>query len=127
MNHNYRTHKLRNLRRIHGLTQKELSGLLGLKSNSIAKLESGIRHPSSEVLMKLKIIFDKPDKDFIPDILEEALHHLSDGAHKLRNQIIDKTDKKSKRKVELLDAILSRLALHQHKNPSSLHYEGTSK
>jgi transcriptional regulator with XRE-family HTH domain len=51
--------KLKNLRKERNLTQAELSRVLGLSENYIAKVESGVR-PSMETFRKLADFFQVP-------------------------------------------------------------------
>jgi transcriptional regulator with XRE-family HTH domain len=52
--------RLRQLRQLHGLKQKDLAVLLGLSSDAVSKLERDERNPTTETLQKLsgKDIFD---------------------------------------------------------------------
>jgi transcriptional regulator with XRE-family HTH domain len=109
--------RLRQLRRFFALTQTELSKLLGLRSkDTIAKLEAGTRSPSSDLLHKLTVVFDRPIEFFIPKDVERGLEVVAKNTKKMRAEFEEKKDAKSKRKVELLDAIMSRMAVNQHKS-----------
>lgn len=109
--------RLRLLRRAFALTQKDLALLLGLRNgNYITKLENGLRKPSHSILSRLIIIFDKPAKTFIPDIVEQAMIAVHDNTLKMKGKISDRSDKKAVRQLELLNAIMSRMATNQHKN-----------
>jgi transcriptional regulator with XRE-family HTH domain len=108
--------QLRRIRRAFALTQNELAQLLGLRSsNYITKLETGKRRPSHSILSRLTLIFDMPADIFIPDIVEQAIIQVHENTLNMRRDLEHKSDKKSKRKLELLDAIMSRMAVNQHK------------
>jgi transcriptional regulator with XRE-family HTH domain len=117
MNNIFHLRHIRRLRRAFALTQKELAKLLGLRnSNYITKLETGKRKPSHHIISRLTLIFDQPHHIFIPDIVEQAISSVHENTLKMRKELSNKSDKKSKRKIELLDAIMSRMAVNQHKN-----------
>ena len=113
LNH-FRAHRLKAFRKSYRLTQGELGEMVGLSADQIARIESGRRRPSIEALLKIKLIFGKPDEDIIPETFMKAVDHVWFMAQKLRSAILFNTDRRSKRKVELFDAILSRLALFAH-------------
>ena len=122
----FQKRQLRRVRRSFAFTQKDLCKLLGLKStNYLTKIENGLRRPSHHILSRLSLIFDIPVFAFIPDIVEQALAQVHENTQKMREELTSKTDSKSKRKIELLDAIMSRMAVNQHKqiydNPVSDH------
>ena len=115
MNQYFRSHALRSFRRAHNLTQSDLAHLLGLKgTDHVAKMERGEREPSRDVLLKLKLIFGKPEDELVPSVVEEAADALWYAVQELRNRLIGRNDHRSKRKMELLDSISSRLALRPH-------------
>jgi transcriptional regulator with XRE-family HTH domain len=109
--------RLRQLRRFFALTQTELSKLLGLRGkDTIAKLEAGKRSPSSDLLHRLTLVFDRPFDFFIPSDVEKGIQEVAKNTTKMKHSLSEKSDTKSKRKVELLDAIMSRMAVNQHKS-----------
>jgi transcriptional regulator with XRE-family HTH domain len=112
----FKSRQLRRLRRAFAFTQKELGAILGLRQTSyITKLENGLRKPSHHILARLMIIFGKPAEVFIPDIVQRALESVHENTLLMRKELINKSDKKSQRKLELLDSILNRLSTNQHK------------
>lgn len=115
MNQYFRSQALRSFRRAHNLTQADLAHLLGLKSTDhITKMERGEREPSRDVLLKLKLIYGKEESELIPQLVEEAADALWYAVQELKHRLLGRNDNRSKRKMELLDSISSRLALRQH-------------
>jgi transcriptional regulator with XRE-family HTH domain len=111
----FHSRQLRRIRRAFALTQKDLAFLLGIRNtNYITKLENGHRRPSHHILSRLTLIFDAPPHIFIPDIVDQAIASVHENTLRMRKELSDKTDRKSKRKVELLDAIMSRMAVSQY-------------
>lgn len=49
--------RIQNLRRMSGLTQEELADRISISANHLAKIESGIRFPSLDVLAQLSEYF----------------------------------------------------------------------
>lgn len=49
--------RIRDLRRSHGLTMKQLGAMLGLAESTVSQYENGKRNPDNETLLKLGEIF----------------------------------------------------------------------
>jgi transcriptional regulator with XRE-family HTH domain len=107
--------RLRRLRKLFGFTQTELAKLLGLRGKeAIAKIETGKRSPSSELLYRLTLIFDKPLQYFIPTQVKKGEEEVAMKTEEMVKELEGKDDKKSKSKLALLEAINSRMAVNQH-------------
>ena len=109
--------KLRRLRRSYALTQKDLANLLGVKSpDYIAKLEKGLRRPSTGIVMRLVILFDLAITSLFPDVHEEASVELDKLVRSQVQQLAGTSSLRNKRKLEFYEAILSKLALQSFSN-----------
>lgn len=53
------TNRIRELRKAHGLTLKELGAMLGTAESTVSHYERGSRQPDNETLFKLSEIFDE--------------------------------------------------------------------
>ncbi|MFD2253055.1 XRE family transcriptional regulator [Lactococcus formosensis subsp. bovis] len=58
--------KIREFRKIKGLTQKELAGLVGVKNSGISNYEQGIRIPKRDFLFKVANALNVSIDDFFP-------------------------------------------------------------
>jgi transcriptional regulator with XRE-family HTH domain len=114
--HLHRNHgRIRRLRRGFGLSQKDLASLLGQKGRGgIGKLENEAATPTLSVLGKLSVIFDKPMEYFRSDLLERAWSEVADHTIAFKEKLLGKKGGKTERKQELVDAIMSRMAVSQH-------------
>jgi transcriptional regulator with XRE-family HTH domain len=116
MKAHYIHHKARILRKTAGYTQKELATLMGLKANSIAKLENNKRDPSVLSLLKMRFIFDHPDKVIVPQIYQKAAQEVFEAALTLKAIHEGKLSPRSVSKLKQLDQILSRITLSNYAN-----------
>ncbi|MCL2229104.1 MAG: helix-turn-helix domain-containing protein [Firmicutes bacterium] len=50
--------RIKELREFKGVTQKDLSGVLGVRQHTISQFENGVRRPNYETLIALAKYFD---------------------------------------------------------------------
>lgn len=72
--------RLRKMRKVHGLTQKELSKMIGLSVPSIGKIETGKTVPVFETFIKLTEVYaDTAVEDILCDFLDVgSLYRIKD-------------------------------------------------
>jgi len=65
--------RLRGLRRLKRLTQKELAGYLGISVSMLSTIERGEKYPRVELLKKIARVLDVPPEELfvMPDTLQE--------------------------------------------------------
>jgi transcriptional regulator with XRE-family HTH domain len=101
--------KLKNLRKLHNLTQIELSQKLGFSERYIAKIESGVK-PSMEAFKKLADFFDVPIEYLVSDN-EKAPLALLVKNEELLNAFIEvdrMNDEDQKIVLELINAFIAK-------------------
>lgn len=81
---------LRLLRIAHDMTIKELSEKIGLSNIFISQIESGVKNPSSETLIKYCDVFD-----ITPEMLKYFKEENTGGYQKLLLKILKKITKLS--------------------------------
>lgn len=70
--------RLRSLRRLKRLTQKDLAGQLGISVSNLSTIERGDKYPRVEMLKKIARILDVPLEELfvLPDIINQQKHSL---------------------------------------------------
>lgn len=65
--------RLRGLRRLKRLTQKELAGYLGISVSMLSTIERGEKYPRVELLKKIARVLDVPPEELfvMPDTIQE--------------------------------------------------------
>lgn len=96
--------RIREIRKSHGLTQKELGERLGLSYQSIAQWENDLRKPKSETILKIACALGVRYEDIV------GLETFDSGAEfdKQRNEIIEelrKSDSKTLKIIHTTDPI----------------------
>ncbi|MCL5982761.1 MAG: helix-turn-helix domain-containing protein [Firmicutes bacterium] len=68
--------RLRSLRRLKRLTQKDLAGQLGISVSNLSTIERGDKYPRVEMLKKIARILDVPLEELfvLPDIINQQKH-----------------------------------------------------
>lgn len=91
------------------LTQKELAGLLGAKSETqVSRWERSKRKPSLRVVLASQVIFGETPDSMFPLLFSEIEESVMHRAYKLYTSLAGSTSKKSKRKLKLLEDVLRR-------------------
>ena len=62
--------KLHILRQRHGLTTRELAAQLGVSYVQISRIETGVRKPSADLILKIALFFNIPVDQLMRDDLE---------------------------------------------------------
>jgi transcriptional regulator with XRE-family HTH domain len=106
---------VRTLRRSYCLTQKELAFLIGeVGREAIQRLESGRKKLNLKSLHKLSVVFDLKYKEINSKELESFEIEVVDSTIELSKALEGKVDSRNKRKLELLNRLMSKAALSEH-------------
>lgn len=62
---NFNPNKIKELRKVHSITQKQLGDLLGIGDRAVSKWELGLSKPSGQSLICLEKIFNVPVESFL--------------------------------------------------------------
>lgn len=104
-------HYLRAERQRWALSKEELGFLLGFAcGSSITRFEKNGRLPSLECALAYKVIFGMPLKALFEGTYGSVEERVMERAYRLYKGLERRTDAKSKRKCELLQAMLARAA-----------------
>jgi transcriptional regulator with XRE-family HTH domain len=91
------------------LTQEELARLLLFSSGStVSRIERSQRPPVTATLIACSIVFGFTPPDLFPTLYDQIEEAVVTAAKILHDESEGATDKRSKRKRALLEAILSR-------------------
>ncbi len=82
----------------------------GVSASTISKLEKLNRKPSIDVLIGAEFIFGERARRLFPGVHSKIEAKITHQAALLAEELIDRTDKKSLAKRELLSAIAERVA-----------------
>lgn len=97
-------------KRMH-LSQRELSFLLGLTSQTvISQHESLARLPPTKTLLKYELLFGAPIGELFPKLRRETEQELLAQVSVLMARLDRRTDLSAARKTELLALLIQRLA-----------------
>jgi transcriptional regulator with XRE-family HTH domain len=68
--------RLRSLRRLKRMTQKDLAGQLGISVSNLSTIERGDKYPRVEMLKKIARILDVPLEELfvLPDTINQQKH-----------------------------------------------------
>jgi transcriptional regulator with XRE-family HTH domain len=68
--------RLRALRRLKRLTQKDLAGLLGISVSNLSTIERGDKYPRVEMLKKIARILEVPLEELfvLPEMISQQKH-----------------------------------------------------
>ena len=96
-------------RRRWGLTQKELSYLLGSKSGTrVSRLERQERQPSLAAAFACQVIFGIRPHELFPRLFAEAEEEVMRRAYDLHERLQGDPSKTTRMKLELLEDALAR-------------------
>ncbi|ESY51888.1 MULTISPECIES: helix-turn-helix transcriptional regulator [unclassified Mesorhizobium] len=102
---------LKTFRRQHGLSQKEVAFLLGLKSDThISRIERYLREPSVETLIACSLIFGCPAEDLFPVLFVTSRQAVRERGQKLFEDLQGNPQRVTRSKLDLLDDLLQRLS-----------------
>jgi len=90
--------KLKDLRKSHGLNQKQVAEKLGITSATVSAYELGKKYPSLDILIKICTIFDV-SSDFLlglSDSMKLLKSDLTDNQMKILRQLIRELEAKNK-------------------------------
>ena len=99
---------LKTHRRLWALTQRELGKLTGLTRQAISHYEHQMMLPSFEIALRLEIIFGKTPGYLFPALYERVEEAVMREAAALRETLEGVGDTASRKKIELLDAMMKR-------------------
>jgi len=103
---------LRTYRRYTGLSQGEVSFLLGCDETEVARHELARRRPPVESILAYEMIFDAPARDLFAGVRENVEETTRKRAELLARKLRAKApDPITTRKLELLQRLASRPAL----------------
>jgi transcriptional regulator with XRE-family HTH domain len=108
---------VRPLRRQWGLSQEELSRLLGFRSPThISRIEQGKRVPTLETVLALEVLFGTPPKTMFPALAEESAERVLREAAALFEVFRNDPSLRAARKRELLIQALEHGVKSPHSN-----------
>lgn len=101
---------VRAYRQQHGLTARDLTSLLGLRSHSvIAKVESGDRSASLKSALALQVIFRKPLHRLFPGLYDLVEDETMRRVATMVSRLERRRDQKSAAKREYLESLAADL------------------
>lgn len=98
-------------RRRWGLSQAELAALLGVTaSTSVSRIERAARSPAASAMIGCSILFGVPPCELFTSFYETVEEVVANAAKSLYDSLEHRTDERSVRKREFLEAALLRIA-----------------
>jgi transcriptional regulator with XRE-family HTH domain len=102
---------LRPLRRRTGLTQAELSYLLGLKATGIvSRFEELLRKPSLSVALACQVIFGAPPAEIFPGLFSQVEKEVLRRAYDLYEELQGNPSATTRAKLDFLETVFDRSA-----------------
>lgn len=101
---------LRTCRRSAGLTQNEVTRLMGFQSRThLSRVERGERTPMLEQALRYEFLFGVPLEKIAPNLCDKALNGLWEDIEGELRFCERRTDPKSRRKYDVLHAAKKRI------------------
>ncbi|MGZ5799589.1 MAG: helix-turn-helix domain-containing protein [Burkholderiaceae bacterium] len=101
---------LRTCRRSAGLTQSEVSRLMGFQSRThLSRMERGKRIPRLEQALRYEYLFGVPLQKIAPNLCNKALNGLWENIEDELRSCERRTDPKSRRKYDMLSRAKERI------------------
>jgi transcriptional regulator with XRE-family HTH domain len=97
-----------------GLSQPELSALLGISESALCKFETQARQPTKSVILGTGVIFGQGAQETFPAIYAEVERNIMHRAAALSEQLEGRRDAASTRKRRLLAEMIERLEVHNN-------------
>ncbi len=98
---------LKTLRRLHGLTQKELAYLCGMDGGTqMSRYERCVRDPSLAAFIALTIVFSTTPKELFPGLHSEISRMVLERAEELYAQLQGDSKAVTSVKLDLLEQIV---------------------
>jgi len=99
---------LRTHRRLWGLTQQELAGLMGfLSASHVSRIENGRRDPTTDTVLACEVIFGVSGSAMFPQVYDVVEERVMREIHRLDGTLSD-TIPVDLRKRELLSSSFAR-------------------
>ena len=104
---------LRTHRNRWALSESDLGHLLGVSPSTISKYEHHKRQPSAEIVLGCEFIFSTDAEEIFTLLSGGVRAAIALNAETLREKLHARADKKTLRKLQLIDAIIAKVEVER--------------